>query len=293
MKFNQFQSGFRRLIFPLGILVVFGLTLVSCFNDDEASPKQSGVTQEQREALEQFLKKMPAFELQTESGQVYRVEKNAAGGWSFTNPPTEPGYAESSTGTYTFVENTSAGGTFAVAASGFGSNSSGGGIISAGSNTYDFKYTFCLSADEEALDLGLFDEPFDGVSMVIGISGEFEKILEGEVDADDTSFEDLFSAFGYFIVYDDQASGSYEVIGVTESEEMDENQLNGQGLAFIFDIKNGKFFLSKDGNLTVSGGNIGFNGNYFEIDAAWDAADNELDAAEMKVVSGIGSLGCN
>ena len=293
MKLSKFKLGFRQLMLPMGVLAVLGLSIVSCSKkDDSAGPAKPQPTEEETQAaVKQLIDKMPAFQLVTKEGKTLRVERTENGGWTFSNPPKDGYNYTSSTGTYTFVETSSNGSVISVAASGFGSNA-GGGTISAGSNSYNMQYTFCLSADDDALDLGLLDGDFEGASMVIGVSGDFKKVIEGEVDSEDDDFTDIFEAFAFYVIYDDRASGSYDVVNwITDSEESDET-LKNKGFAMIFDIKEPKIFFSKSGKLTANGGSINFAGTYLQIEASFDE-ELEEDEIDFTEVSGVGSLGCN
>jgi hypothetical protein len=297
MKLSKFSKGFRQLILPMGVLAVLGLAIVSCSKkDDSAStaPATPPPTEEEtRAAVKRAVDNMPAFELVMKDGKKLRAERTAEGGWTFSTPPSETGtnFVES-TGTYTFVETSSSGGTLSVAASGFGGNAAGGGTIVAGSNSYNMQYTFCLSADEELFDLGLVDAEFDGVSMVIGIDGDLDALMNGDVDAESADFEDLFRAFAVYVVYDDRASGTYDIVNWITSIGDDEATLVGKGFAYIFDVRNTQLFFSKSGRLTVSGGSIGFSGKYLGIDFE-TLGDNDLDQVDFEEVDGFGALGCN
>lgn len=294
MNVSKFTKGFRQLILPMGVLAVLGLAIVSCSkkNDSGTSPRKAQPTEAQKKAaIKKMVERMPSFELVTKDGKTLRVERTDNGGWTFSTPPSQSGYNYSkSTGTYTFVETSNSGGTISVAASGFGSNAAGGGTIVAGSYSYDMQYTFCLSADDEAFDIGLFDSEFEGVSMVIGISGDLKALMEGNVDVESEKFEDIFKAFAFYIVYDDRASGSYDIIDWVTSSGEDPEELNGQGFAVIFDIKNGQLFFSKSGNLNVSGGSINFSGVYLNVEGSFDS---DLEDVRYTEVPGSGALGCN
>lgn len=299
MTLSKFRKGFRQLMLPMGVLAVLGLAIVACSkkNDSASAPAQTPPTEEETKAsIKRVIDNMPAFELQTKEGKTLRVERTEQGGWTFSTPPSESGYNYTeSTGTYTFVETSTSGGTLSVAASGFGGNgASGGGTIVAGNASYNMKYTFCLSADEELFDLGLVDADFSGVSMVIGIEGDLDAILQGaEIDPDGTDFEDLFKAFAFYIVYDDRASGTYEVVDWITDLGEDAATLDKKGFAYIFDIKNTQIFLSKSGQLTVSGGSIGFSGKYFNVDFSTFDENSDLEDINFKEVDGFGALGCN
>ena len=297
MKTPKSISRLGRLLLPLGVLVFLGLTLFSCSkNDKEVAPASKQLTEEeQRDAVKELLSRMPSFQLQTQDGKTYRFDKTENGGFSFSNPPSQTGYNYvESTGTYTFVENPN-GGTFVVAASGFGENSSSGGVITAGSNSYNMDYTFCLTADDQALGFNLFGDNFpDGVSMVIGISGNLKKIMENESgEFGEKDFEDLFNAFGMYVVYAKKASGSYPIVNWLEDMDQDESKLRNKGFAALVDFKNGKVFFSKEGKLSVSGGSVNFSGKYLEATVEFSKLGDGDEDIKVKEVVGSGAMGCN
>mgnify|MGYP000855136916 CR=1 FL=1 len=297
MKTPKSTSRLGRLLLPLGVLVVFGLSIFSCSkNDNEVAPTNRQLTEEeQQDAVKELLRRMPSFQLQTQDGKTYRFEKTENGGFTFSNPPSQTGYNYvESTGSYTFVENSN-GGTFVVAASGFGENSSSGGVIAAGNNSYNMDYTFCLTADDQALGFNLFGDDFpDGVSMVIGISGNLKKIMDNESgEFGEKDFEDLFNAFGIYVVYAKKASGSYPIVNWLEDMDQEESQLKNKGFAALVDFKNGKMFFSKEGKLSVSGGSINFSGKYLEISGSLFESDDDIENLKFKEVVGSGAMGCN
>lgn len=152
MNFNTFISEIKQLILPIGVSVVLGFAITSCSKKEEAPVAHTQTNEEsQEEAIKELLRKLPDFELKMENGKSVRVSVTENKGFSFSNPPSETGYTFSeSTGTYTYVEKSSANNAVVFAASGFGGNASGG-IVSAGSNSYDLGYTFCLTADDRSL----------------------------------------------------------------------------------------------------------------------------------------------
>jgi hypothetical protein len=290
MNIHTFITGLKRLILPLGVSAAIGFSIVSCSQKEDAPVAQTQTSEEKQEqAIRELLRRMPNFELKTEDGKTLRVNLTESNGFSFSNPPSETGYNYTeSTGTYTFVASSSTNGTVAMAASGFGGNASGG-KVSAGNYSYDMAYTFCLTADDEGLGLGLFDDDFTGVSMVVGVSGDFNKIADG-MDSDSEDFENLFPAIAFYVVYAEKASGSYKVLNWLNDQDLDEAALKNKGFAAIIDFGNGKVFFSKSGELNVSGGSISFSGTYLEVTADFGANYDDLNSKE---VSGVGAMGCN
>lgn len=165
----------------------------------------------------------------------------------------------------------------------------GGGTVVAGTTSLEIAAALCFGVDEEALDLG-FDFGFSGISAVIGISGDFEALAESD-NPDSEAIQDAFYGFAGYYVFDDNANGKYEVLNLDAIEEDDEP--SGISFAFVIDIKNGYYYISKSGTLTVNGGSISFNGDYYALKFNFYDEDAEMDESSWEVVSGFGQMGCD
>ncbi|MDP4588750.1 MAG: hypothetical protein NWS86_11285, partial [Flavobacteriales bacterium] len=186
------------------------------------------------------------------------------------------------------------GGLLIIPVFAFGGNT-GGGTIVAGNSALNVDYTFCFSASEEALGLDLFDfgGDFNGISGVIGIAGDFDALANDEID-EDADFTDFFQGFAAYFVYDDEASGSYNVLNWLEDLEDEEADNDETAFAYVIDFVEPGIYFSADGQLTVSGGQIAFNGEYLAItDFFLDFGDEEEGDLSFDYVSGFGALGCN
>lgn len=202
-------------------------------------------------------------------------------GWNFSGPTGEIIYAED--GSYVVITSPQ-----------FGSNS-GGGTIIAGNSALDIDYTFCFSASDEALGLDLFDfgGEISGVSTVIGIGGDFEALMDGDVD-EDADFTDFFHGFAAYIVYANEAQGTYEVLNWLNDLDEDPDFLDDKGFGYVFDFQNEGLYFSSDGTLSVQGGDITFNGEYLAItDFILSFGEDEDEDISFDYVSGYGTLGCN
>jgi hypothetical protein len=92
----------------------------------------------------------------------------------------------------------------------------------------------------------------------------------------------------YYLVYDFNASGSYDVIDWTTMTTLPNSQ--AFSMVFSFDFNNsGAFYLSKDGAITVSGGDMTFNGNYWGIEMDFNNLNQSLT---YNTFSGSGTMGC-
>jgi hypothetical protein len=277
-----------------GVLASFLIIGVwSCDSDQEGSqitPGESAAAKKERilKAIPEIVRNLPQIILMNEEqGKVVDLEEKDID-WDFSNP-SGPNFSSSTSNVYATSQ-----GVVIVSTPGFGANS-GGGVITAGSTTFDITATFCLSAGEEGDGAGLasaFTSGFEGVSLVIGIAGDF-----------DPSSMDTSSAFGgikgmaLYVVFDDEANGTYDVLDFfntsTQSDSTGMNDLEGSAFAYIIDIEGGSLYFSAGGSLEVSGGSINFDGEYIKIDFDSEEGFGEFDEPEdFETVSGSGTMGC-
>lgn len=222
---------------------------------------------------------------------------NAKDGFSFSSP--NDGWNFSNSEEVQFVENPSGGGILFIGPGSLGSNSAGGGgTVVAGQSALDINYTFCFSASESALNLDFFDlgQEFDGISGVIGIAGDFEALMNSEID-EDAELTDYFQGIAAYYVYDNEASGSYDIIDWYQSME-EEPDFGNEALAYVFDFQDFNVYFSSDGTINVNGGSMTFNGEYFAVlnlfdDFFSEGEGEEPEEPEVVIVSGFGTMGCN
>ncbi|MBI1266588.1 MAG: hypothetical protein GC193_04055 [Cryomorphaceae bacterium] len=254
--------------------------------------RQTKVDTEDLRTAERIVANLPEIGIVSEDrSTVYKFNLNTRE-FSFSDP--NPGWNFSNSDEVVFYPYNDGGGILFIGAGSIGSNT--GGTVVAGETALDVNYTFCFSASDEALGLDLFDfggDSFDGVSIVLGIAGDFEALAEGEVD-EDATFEDFFQGFAMYIVYDNEASGSYEILNWLEDLDEDSDELAGHGFAYVIDFVNFSIYLSASGDLDVSGGQISFSGEYLGLlDLFLEFTDEEEGEPEFSVVSGFGTMGCN
>ena len=279
------------LIIVLGLFLIFGF--YSCDNDQDENairPGESATDKQARilKSIPHVLKMIPEIQILNEEapeGKGKDPENNDGfnfgepGDFSFSNP--------------TGNSYTSEQGVVIVTTPGFGSNA-GGGTITAGSESYDITATFCLSAGEEGEGgelAGAFTGGIDGVSLVIGVAGDFES-----ASTDTTQLFGGLEALALYVVFDDEAQGSYDVINFFDIESDSTSSMGdfqGSAYAYIIDLQGGKLFISSDGSLNVSGGNINFEGEYLEVDFDVDGGFDDISEPEdFKIVQGAGTMGC-
>lgn len=211
--------------------------------------------------------------------------------FTFTNPPGNGiNFATSNGGQWVYTEQ---GGLVVLTEPSEGLG--GGGTVVAGGTSLDIDIAFCFSFDEEAMGADLFSTGIDQVAGVIGISGDFEALANSEFGEDDDLFE-YFHGFAYYLVYAEQLENtSYEVLNWLTDLEQDEEDLQDFGFAFVVSFQNdGGIYLSSEGNLNVSGGSIGFNGNYYAIEGIgfFDEGE-EGEEPTVTEVPGFGVMGCD
>jgi hypothetical protein len=118
----------------------------------------------------------------------------------------------------------------------------------------------------------------------MGLDADFSLLA----NSSNTNFANYFHGLAYYLVYDFNASGSYDVIDWTTMTTLP-NSL-AFSMVFSFDFNNsGAFYLSKDGAITVSGGDMTFNGNYWGIEMDFNNLNQSLT---YNTFSGSGTMGC-
>lgn len=258
---------------------------VSCSKENKVAPAadQNATTQDQKiQVIKDLVQKIPELKI-TNSKDKSVLSFRAKKGFSFSQPSN--GYNFSSNQGVTYVKN-SQGSTIIVSSSAFGSNA-GGGTVVAGESSFNIAYTFCFSASDKAFNF--FGPDIDGVSYVIGIDGDFEALQKGDVDED--NIFDYFRGYVVYIVYDDMASGKYDILNWFDNINDEPDDLKNKGFAYAIDFKNERFYLSSSGTLEVTGGQIGFSGKYLEL-SDFNLFGDE-DNPSYKEVEGFGTMGCN
>ena len=292
----------KKNIYRITLALSLGAALMfvsSCSkNDDQAVTGTSQKDLQRTKAkINQFVKRFPVQNLVHELRTRGNVGTVQPYDFTFANPSS--GYTYSHTSTYT----TSTGTTYTTnsytvyaAYNSFGAGANGGTVV-AGNTSLDMNYVFCFSSSDQGFGLDLFGTgaPVDGVSSVIGVSGDFSQLQNAN---DSTSLGDIFHGLAFYLVYDDNASGSYDVINFSDVTWSDSTSINHKCFAFIFDFVNGRFFVSKSGTINVSGGSMTYNGEYYQItgflngDGNFDITGPDANLT-LSVVSGFGTMGCN
>jgi hypothetical protein len=299
---HKTKTNMKKIIYSITLGLFCGALMFvsSCKKDDKPCRGHSSVTKEEavQNRIKDLIRRLPignVGDIAHRSGKSmigHPIHSSTRDGWSFSQP--EDGLNYSSTNSIAYSEDTH---LFYVTPSAFGSNSSLGGTVVAGSTSLDINYAFCFAYEdgEDALGGDLFSASgatTNGLSGVIGISGDFEE-LQGADST--TAFSDIFHGLAFYFVYDGRPDGQYDVADWLDLDWGDSTTFDNKCFAFIFDFTGGKLYLSKDGHIDVSGGSMSFNGNYFEVSGFLNE-DGEYDLEgdlTLTTVPGFGTMGCN
>lgn len=291
MKKKFTQSAIALFI---GVTMMVSSCSKECDHDAQITPS-SGTNATARNRIKQMIKKLPMTKIIGLAGRYAATHPNGIvggkteGGWSFSNPGVGTLSFSSPDGiTYSDTKN-----TIYAPWSSFGSNSSSGGTVVAGGSSLDMNYTFCFSSSDAAYGLNLFDldsANFTGLSIVIGVSGDFDALANADST---TNLFDYFHGLAFYIVYDSPASGDYEVVNWLDG--LAGYNINSKiAFAYLFDFRDGKLYLSTEGNMNVTGGYMNFNGKYLEIAGFFDDDQNfDWNNLTFSIVPGFGAMGCN
>lgn len=306
MKIFKKQINVAATLFVAAALIF----TTSCTKDNEnsasASQKYEGKAVKDKalqEDIQSTADRMPpiAWYNRTMDKVIVFDPKNDSKSFDFSDP--NDGWNFSSSEGVEFVQSPSGGGVLFVSPGSFGSNAGGSGTVVAGNTALNINYTFCFSVDEDALglDLGFGDVDFDGLSGVLGIAGDFEALMNEDFDEEGADIFDYFHGLAYYLVYDNEAQGNYDILNFIEDVdgEESEEEPDGKGFSIVYGFSSTSFsfYFSKDGSLNVSGGSMNFSGNYYGIvfgnlfDA--DEEDGELFNLDFVEVPGFGQMGCS
>jgi len=280
---KKFKISKLMLAFTLVVLTVGTLIYTSCTKHENfGKPNRKELTANQKQQILDAINKIP--EIKVKAGKYgFTLPKTLKdGGFNFSESSSGNDFATSSN--IEWVE-TSEGNYMVVSTD--NTNANAGGMVVAGETTLDINMAICYSSASEGGDFfGDVDSSF-GFSMVLGIAGDFEALLSGEVE-EDADITDYIYGFAMYIIFEDQASGSYEVIDFTAPDLED---FEGKGISMIIDFRGAKVYISSEGNLTVGTNTISFNGNYFM--AEWETDSTSSDSEpDFEEVSGFGTMGC-
>ncbi|MBK6552251.1 MAG: hypothetical protein IPG11_17890 [Flavobacteriales bacterium] len=289
---------FRKLLRYALPLALIGIMASSCNKETAPMPNPTTGTDITDPDLQRELwdmgQKLPAVGIYNHTMNeilVFRSVNDGSRSFAFsTMPASGINFASSNGGQWVWTEE---GGIVVITEPQAGLGA-GGGLISAGNTTLDINIAVCFALGDEALGGGLFGPDMGDVAGVIGISGDIEALQNGDFSDGSDPFQ-YFHGFAYYFVYAEQLSDtSYDVLNWIEDLGQSEDDLQDFSFAFVISFQNeGGIYLSKDGSITVNGGTMQFNGNYYSIEGVGFFDDDDEEDASYSVVSGYGAMGCN
>lgn len=292
-----FQMKFASVV-KTGVLAVFAAgLLVSCSKENingGVKPVKSEITDKgTRDAMKEMADKLPAIGIYNHTMDkviVFDHKDPHAKNFTFVNPGPGFNYASSNGGQWVYTDQ----GEFYVITEPSAGLGSGGGTVVCGNTSLDIDIAFCFSYDEEATGLDLFDfGDISDVAGVVGIAGDFEALMSEDFSEEDADPFDYFEGFAYYLVYaENLQNDSYEVLNWFEDLDQDPEELDGFGFAFVIAFQQEGIYMSSEGDLTVNGASIGFNGSYFGIEDFFGFYEGEDDEPSFVEVPGFGTMGC-
>lgn len=221
--------------------------------------------------------------------------------FSFSDP--SDGWTFATNQGVVWTQSPAGGGVWFITPGSFGSGGSGG-VVSAGNLTLPIDFTLCFTADESAFgfDPDEFGD-FSGLSGVIGIAGNVQALENEDFESDEVEIENFFLGVAVYVVFEDQASGSYPVFDFVDEDvdldNLDDDNVLGKAFSIVigFDKNYGGIYMSNGGTMSVSGGTMSFNGTYFGYEVNFgdlldDPDPDDFITEEYVEVSGSGSMGC-
>ena len=281
------------------ILIVFSICFTSCtkypISYQESTTK---LTENQINALEKNIDKLPMtiryFDEKNNRHVDFDIKNRTVEfnkSWNFSNPQTNTIYAQGG-GIIVYVSSSS------ILGWGMGSGQTTS-TVTAGNTTLNVN-TLCLAVDASAYAAMFGSQtgtlPIDGISCVMGIDGDFGLLA----NSSSSNFSNYFNGLAYYLVYDFQANGNYDVVdwlGLWNSTSQTGNNFtitSNDAFAYIFSFNTnnnfGAFYFSENGDINVNGGNMTFNGNYWGIEANFSIINPNQSYTSYP---GSGTMGCN
>lgn len=274
-------------------LATLALTFTSCSKEEgRRATKQANAAENNnaRSMFEKLMNEIPEIGIYDERTDRVLLFDTRSREFSFSSP--NPGWNFSNDDGPVFIPASQGGGVLIIPSFSFGANT--GGTVVAGNTALDINYTFCFAASDEALGLDLFDfgGDFDGVSVVLGIAGNFEALANDEV-SDDDDFDSFFQGMAMYIVYSNEASGNYSILNWIDNIDEDPDNLGNKGFSWVIDFQQFNMYLSANGDLSVSGGEMNFTGEYLGFMELFEELDGDDDDISFALVPGFGAMGCN
>ncbi len=296
---NRERINTRAALPTLGALLLLGAgLLVGCSKEGASVTPQADRTIDPavQERIREKMDQLPGVGIYNRTMNkviVFKYLPDGSRSFNFVDPPSGGiNFASSNGGQWTWSESE---GLMILTEPSAGIGG-GGGTVVAGDASLDIGLAVCFSVDEEGLGMDLFDTGVGDVAGVIGIAGDFDALINGDFSSDEDEIFDYFHGFAYYLVYADQLGNeSYEVLNWIDDLDQPEEDLDGFGFSFVVSFQNeGGVYISSDGELSVNGGSIGFNGNYYAIEGVgFFDEDGEDEGGDFSEVPGFGAMGCD
>ena len=294
---NRKTQAFRKLTGYAMPLAVVAFLFSSCNKEPVSMPNPSTSTAIKDAGLKRQIwdmgQKVPSVVIYNRTMNeilVFSPAKDGSRSFSFTTAPASGiSFASSNGGQWVWTED----GGMVVLTEPQAGLGAGGGTVSAGNTTLDINLAVCFAVGDDALGGGLFGPDMGEVAGVIGISGDFDALQNGDFSDGESDPFQYFHGFAYYFVYADNLSNtSYDVLNWID--DLNNDDLDNFSFAFIISFQNdGGIYLSKDGAITVNDGTMEFNnGHYYAVEGVGFFDDDEDSDASYSVVSGYGAMGC-
>jgi hypothetical protein len=304
---NKLFNMKNALVGSLAAGVIF---LAGCNKDEyvttaasasEAKPaKKISLSQEQSRTAKEMYSRMPKLRYWDAAHNRFIEMSNGSRDLVFADP--DAGFNFDDPDQNGAMVYSDASGDYLVITAGVGvSGQGGGGSVVAGNTALDIDIAVCLTASEISEGDGGFDGLFGGdtgwdeYGAVFGISGDFEALMDADTESEDFDpFEYIFG-FAVYYVFSEDLSGSHEVFNwLDEDADADLDDLAG---SMVLDFQDFNLYFSNGGTLSVSGGQMNFNGTYvgiFDLFESFLEDDGFGDEEpEVEEVTGFGVMGCN
>lgn len=299
MAMRNATASFPRLVKGALSVALMSVLFSACTKEPVNNPGQLGshqATPSESREVHRMATKLPAVGIYNRTMDkilVFKPVRDHSRSFSFTTAPANGiNFATSNGGQWVWTED---GGMVVITEPSAGMGG-GGGVVVAGNSTLNIDIAFCFALGEEVTGGGLFGPEMGDVAGVIGISGDFEALVNGDFDESEDDIFDYFHGLAYYFVYTDQlTNGSYDVMNwIEEFDDSGDGDFQDVSFAFVVDFQTetGGIYISKDGSISINGGTMEFNGNYYGITGVgfFDDGDEEVD--DVTIVSGYGGMGC-
>lgn len=295
---RNLSTKFTSVIKTGALVVVTAGLLVSCAKesiDTVVTPSKEITDKSVRRKLDEAARNLPKVGIYNKTMEkiiVFDLSNPQAKSFTFVDPGPGVNFASSNGGEWVYFPES---GEFVVLSEPGGFGGAGGGTVVAGGTSLNIDIAFCFSASEEAIGGDLFGgDGFGDVAGVIGIAGDFEALANEEFGEDEDPF-DYFEGLAYYFVWTDElANTSYDVIEFFEAEEGDPEENEDLAFAWLVSLQgDGGIYLSADGEISISGASMSFNGEYFGIEGIGFFEDGEGEDWEYVEVPGFGTMSCS